>query len=235
MISDSELLVHTKRVSFELSNQCNLACVHRECPLSLESDVKMLPTKVVIDVLKTLKRHGFAGEVAWHTYNEPLCDPRLTYLIRRARRLCPKAGQYLSTNGIMLTQRKLDKLAAAGLTRIHVSAYTKKVFDRVSDLDFPIKHVVGRGRLIKNHLQIYNLPENDCDAPCQAPLGEIIISRDANILLCCREWQRRHTFGDLTQQPFESLLRSGVLHEVHARLSKGDRYLYLCRRCDWSR
>jgi len=235
MIPDSKLLIHTKRVSFELSNRCNLACAHRECPLNLESSVKTLPTRVIVDVLKTLKQHRFRGEIAWHTYNEPLCDPRLVPLIIKGRRLCPEAGQYLSTNGTMLTQRKLDKLAAAGLTRIHVSAYTKEIFNRVSNLMFPIKHVVERARLIRNHLQIYDQPEKDLNLPCQAPLGEIIISRDANVLLCCREWQRRHTFGDLTRQSFESLLRSGMLHEVHARLSRGDRYLYLCRRCDWSR
>lgn len=235
MIPDSDLLTYTKRVSFELSNQCNLARVHKECPLNLESDVKTLPTEVIMDVLETLEKHKFKGTIAWHTYNEPLSDPRLTSLISTARCLCPKAEQYLSTNGTKLTQKKLDELVAAGLTRIHISAYNERIFDRASDLDFPIKHSVEEGKLIKDHLQIYDQPEKNSDVPCQAPLGEIIVSRDANILLCCREWQRRHTFGDLTKQSFEDLLRSGILHKTHKRLSAGDRYLYLCKRCNWSR
>jgi len=230
------LLAHTERITLELSNQCDMAAHHKACPLSLEIGCpKILPSTVITDVLQTLGHLSFVGTIAFHNYNEPLADPRLDSILAEAKAACPSAELYFSTNGSLLTQERLDRLVAAGLSRIAVSAYSKSEFARLSSLTYPIPNLVAPMSLIPDHLSIYDLPEKNSRIPCHAPLREIIVSRDANILLCCREWQRRHTFGNLVVQTFEEILRGGELQAAYARLSRGDRYLYLCKRCDWVR
>lgn len=79
------------------------------------------------------------------------------------------------------------------------------------------------------------MPPIDCKAPCHAPLREIIISRDGNILLCCRDWKRQNTFGNFYKQTLKEILNNGKLLKVYKELTSGNRFLDLCKRCGSSR
>lgn len=235
MISDNELFKYTNYVYFELSNMCNLVKVHKRCPLSLEKEIIVLPSKIVLETLCVLKKFNYSGTIAFHNYNEPLIDPRLFKFIESARQLCPKSNIYFSTNGIFLNQTMLDELIESGLTDIHVSTYSDKDFERLSKLNYSINKCVSRQTLIKDHLEIYIKPILNIKVPCFAPLNQIIITRDGNLVLCCRDWKRKHVFGNLHREKLDEVLRNGELHYIYSHLSKGNRYLDLCSRCASSR
>lgn len=226
-----DLFKNTSRVSFETSNVCNMSHIHKVCPLSLEKDIIFLPSKIVFDVIDVLKKFSFDKTIAFHTYSEPLSDPRLFKFIEYARKSCPKSEIYFSTNGRILNQELLDELVDSGLTNIQISAYSKNDFDRLSNLNFKITHSVVLTTLIQDHLEIYGQPEVNSNTPCYAPLNEIIVSRDGNLLLCCRDWKRECTFGNLRQQSLEDIIQSKEFQNVYAELSKGNRFLNLCKRC----
>ena len=110
MISDNELFKYTNYIYFELSNMCNLSHYHKECPLSLEKNKIILPSKIVLETLDVLNKFNFNGTIAFHNYNEPLIDPRLIKFIEYSRKSCPNSKIYFSTNGIFLNQIILDEL-----------------------------------------------------------------------------------------------------------------------------
>ena len=89
----------TKRISFELSNICNLADLHKRCPLHQYQERHILPAEIVYQVLDCCKAYDFQGVFAFHQYNEPGVDPRLFMFMNRIKQLLPKAKMFLLTNG----------------------------------------------------------------------------------------------------------------------------------------
>ncbi len=228
------ILDDTSRVSIELSNLCNYASWHKKCPLHNIRDPVILPARIVRSVLSTLGEYNFQGVIAFHTYNEPLIDPRLFQFIDTARRECPRSSVHICSNGFYLTQTLAEELVAVGTASIRVSAYTRDEEERLSKIRVRIPYVVAFTKL-DDRLALYDRPEKQSCKPCGAPLNEIIVGCDGRISLCCLDWRRDHSFGDLHVQAFEDILRSGELQRVYERLSKGDRFLPLCKRCDWTR
>ncbi len=234
-VDGGNIFQHTNRVSIELSNLCNYSSVHKKCPLNLEVTPRILPAKIVIGVLDILHKYQFRGMIAFHTFNEPLIDPRLFKFIEYARKSCPDAVIYFSTNGFYLDQNLANELVECGLTSLHISAYSPKEYERLSKITLPIPINLEKMVLLDIVPALYQSPIIDNQTPCQAPLGEIIVTRDGQISLCCRDWQRRYIFGDLNEEPLEEILRKGNLQTVYSHLSRGNRVLDLCRRCDWCR
>lgn len=233
-VEDENILKYTNRVSIELSNLCNYADIHKKCPLNLVTEPTILPAKIVYGVLDTLKHNDFQGIIAYHTYNEPLIDPRLFKFIEYTHDACPKSEIYICTNGFYLNQILLDELVDSGVSKIHVSAYSKSEFKRLSKLKSSISFDVEMMKL-DDRLHLYETKENNTKNPCYAPLNEIIIAREGCISLCCLDWQRLYTYGNLYEQTLEEVIRSGELHAVYKRLSKGERFLPICKKCGWSR
>lgn len=225
---------HTKRISLELSNSCPYAGIHKKCPLSLVDEPVILPAEIVYDVLVTLGRHSFRGIIAFHTYNEPLVDPRLFQFIEFARKICPHSDLFIFTNGCYLNQTLADELVSSGVSRIRVSAYSRSELKRLSKIKLDITFSIKLEKL-DDRLHLYEAEERLSSKPCFAPLNEIIIAREGCITLCCLDWKRLYTFGDLRKQTFEEVVQSGELQAVYAKLSKGDRFLPLCKRCKHSR
>ena len=230
----NNIFKYTSRISFELSNLCNYADVHKKCPLNLVRDPIILPIRIVFDVLDTLKHNGFQGTIAYHTYNEPLIDPRLFKFIEYTHDVCPGCEIYICTNGFYLNQTLLDELIESGVSKIHVSAYSRSESKRLSKLKSNIPFDIEMVKL-DDRLHLYDKKEKNIKKPCYAPLNEIIIAREGNISLCCLDWKRKHVYGNLHKQTFEDIMYSGILQTVYDRLSSGDRFIPLCKRCDWCR
>ena len=233
-VMDDDIFKHTSRVSIELSNLCNYAGIHKKCPLHLVDEPIILPAKIVFDVLETLGCHNFRGTIAFHTYSEPLLDPRLFKFIEFARKACSHSEVYICTNGYYLDQTLAEELVDSGVSKIRVSAYFRSELERLSKVKLSIPFSVELTQL-DDRLHLYEAEENDTRKPCFAPLNEIIVAREGCISLCCLDWRRLYAFGNLGKQTFEEVMRSGELQVVYERLSRGDRFLPLCKRCGWSR
>jgi len=232
--SEISLFKNTIRVSFELSNLCNYSFIHKKCPLFLEKRPTILPSTIVYSVLDSLHGLKFKGEIAFHTYNEPLIDPRLFQFISYARRSCPRSNIYICSNGFYLDQTLADELVAVGVSEIRISAYSDKEFERLGKMKLTIPFKVER-QILDNRLNQYIGGIKNSSKPCFAPLNEICISRDGKIVLCCLDWKKEYVFGDLHKEPLETILKKDKVIETYDRLSKGDRFLELCKRCDWTR
>ena len=233
-VDDKNILEYTSRVSIELSNLCNYAEIHKKCPLNLVTEPTILPAKIVFDVLDTLKHNNFQGTIAYHTYNEPLIDPRLFKFIEYAHAACPKSEIYICTNGYYLNQILLNELVDSGVSKIAISAYSKSEYKRLSKLKSSMPLHVELMKL-DDRLHLYESEDNNTKKPCYAPLNEIIIAREGCICLCCLDWKRQYTFGNLYEQTLKDIILSGELHAVYKKLIKGERFLPICKKCGWSR
>ena len=230
-----DLLQHTSRVTFELSNTCNLAHAHVNCPAhKARSSPVFLPETIVRHVLEFMKADGFDGrEIAWHNYGEPTCDPRLFMFLDEARRLLPNSKQYILSNGVTMCQELLDELAAHGVTRLWFTAYTRAIADKLAALDHQAIESwrVEHREVLDARLTIYRREKRISHEPCFEPLENMLIRATGNVGLCCNDWRNEYPFGDLHSTSFEAILRSGKMQEVWEQLKTGDRCLPICKRC----
>lgn len=220
------MLSHTVRISFELSNRCNYAPFHKRCPLNTAKETIILSSKIVRKVFDSLG--GWAGIVAFHTYNEPLIDPRLFTFIEMAR------GNYIYilTNGYYLNQSLAQELEEAGAKAIETTAYSESEMLRLSKIKIAIPYIARRSTLDRR-LEMYDKKPVKCNKPCAAPLNEIIVGCDGCVRLCCYDWKGMHNFGNLYHSELEDVIKE--MKPVFDRLIRGERHLYLCQRCDKNR
>ena len=227
------------RVNFELSNRCNMAHLHPRCPAHRELSKlpENLASAVVFQVLRDLGGLGFDGCISFNQYGEPLMDPRLCWFLEFARQAVPKAKTLIWTNGTTLDAHLIEDLHSVGLGHLVVTAYTQADLERLKALDTRPGFMTLYSPHWVDVFGIYDAEPVRLTTPCYAPLTDLIVTREGQVALCCRDWERRHTFGDLHTTPFREILESEEISAVYARLSQGDRYLDICQRCrttrDW--
>lgn len=230
----SDLLAHTSRVTFEISDRCNLSHAHAKCPAHAVryADPVFLSTGIIHRVLDFMCDEGFDREIAWHNYNEPLADPRLLWLVDLAKVHVPDCGQYILTNGLNLNQGILDMLIYHGVTRVWVSAYTEDVEARckaykATDIDYKVR----RFKTLDKRLSIYDRPPVHDKHPCFEPLENLVIRADGRVGLCCVDWAQTVTYGDLHNTSMRQILEKSEIREDWQRNIEGDRWHDICRRC----
>jgi glycosyltransferase involved in cell wall biosynthesis len=228
------LFAQIKRISFQLSNLCNLEGIHKKCPLHCRKSSSILPSSIVTKVLDELGSIDYQGIVAFHIYNEPLIDPRLFSLIAETRRRCPGAKVYLLSNGYYLNQTILDELAVLGVWLLIVSAYSKADFERLSRYESRIPYKVFRATLDERR-SIYDGPPLDVKAPCYPFVTDLSIACTGEVTLCCLDWDRRFVYGDLHEETLQSVLEKFEVRQIAHGLMLGERTTDICRRCDWVR
>lgn len=228
-------LKFTKRVSFELSNICNNSSIHAKCPLSLKHEINILPKKVIISVLEVLKKYNFSGMISFHNYNEPGIDPRLMSLVELTKDYCPDCFIYFSTNGFYLDQNLIEEYEEAGVDKMHISAYSDSEYKRLSKLKTRKMALSIEHMFFDDRLAFYDSPEKKCDKPCYAPLNELIINNNADIVLCCWDWKYKYKYGNLKYQGLEEILTSKKISDVYNKLSRGIRHLDICKSCNQTR
>lgn len=226
---------HTKAIAIELSNVCSLAGAHKKCPLHLEKEIKVLSAAVVRQVLEVAGRHEYSGQLSFSQYNEPLEDPRLFTFLNYVGEVCPGVEVYVITNGRFLSQVMVEELSGAGVEHIIVSLYGSQAEQEAKRRQAEELCVGIWAGGHDDRLSIYDRQEVNWDRPCSSPLGQVVVTRDADVGLCCMDWRRQYTFGSLYERSLEEILVSEEVLETHRRLSLGDRFLDICKRCTTGR
>ena len=225
----------TKRISFELSNICNLAQQHKQCPLHFQDEPRILPEFVIDGVLETCQKFRFAGVFAFHLYNEPGIDPRLVSLMDKIKSRLPDSKLFLLTNGWYLNQTLAEELVQHGLDFLSISSYSQRDHERLAriQLDIPVSLI---RQTLDDRLTWYESPiDRGRSFPCYCPLYEICITCEGLVSLCPYDWQRQNVFGDLSVESLEEVLERREPWRVYEGLASGRRTLDICRGCHTSR
>lgn len=233
------MLEYTKRITFELSNDCNLAPIHEKCPAHHVKRIEALDTGIIHKTIDWAASQGFTGGFAFHMYNEPLMDKRVYDLCEYIQKKCPTSmGTLIWTNGAYLRQPTLDKLLARKVHTIRVSTYTKRDQERMEALALANPHAP---LLFSFGIQVFDErltkdaghPQPQDTRPCYAPLVDLTVNHQGKLVLCCMDWNASVTYGNLYEQGVEELLRDNFtrMKLVYDQLSTGNRIFDMCRQC----
>ena len=230
------MLEHTRIVTFELSNFCPYAPMHKKCPLHKDLPPRTLPSTVVARTLEELYHMGFTGFVAFHNYSEPLADPRLFSFIDLTTSYGMKP--WIWSNGWNLTQQLLDELIEIHhIARITLTAYTANTFESLNYGLITPEITLCDPIHLDDRRFYYTIPyrEEYQGYPCirGAPLDELIINSKGHVVLCCFDWKGEKVFGDLTKETLQDVFSRGDITEAYVSLQEGKRIFDLCRRCLW--
>lgn len=211
--------------AFELSNRCNYAQYHPECPTDSKAEPIFLNTDIIKDAIKYFGSMNYIGTLFFNIYNEPLIDPRLFMLLEFNKQHCG-CDACLYTNGWGLNQYLVDELIKLNV-RITVSYYTDKEEERLSKLQSIMGVRIALDPLVKTIYQ--NLPIYT--GPCRFPSIYGMVNHRGKFVLCCRDYEYRNILGDLNKNSIHEVLTSDYRNEVCERLEAGDRFLDVCKRC----
>lgn len=124
VLGSRSALAGLRYVELETSRLCNRTCDW--CPNG-HSDARRVQQLMDWDLFKKitaeLGEHQFAGFFAFHNFNEPLANPRLTEEIAHVRRTMPDAKPAVYTNGDLLKADRLAELLELGVAYLRVTRY----------------------------------------------------------------------------------------------------------------
>lgn len=110
-----------QRIHVELTNKCNFSCVF--CPDSKMTRKRgFMAEDLARGVLDEISELDLAEKVTFHVMGEPLLHPHFFEILDHARAVRLPVG--LTTNGALLTQERIRKLAEHDLHQIDISLQT---------------------------------------------------------------------------------------------------------------
>ena len=232
-----------KTIFFELSNICNYSYLHKACPLHVVKNKATIPTYIVKKTIDELGEINYSGVIAFHCYNEPLIDPRLFYLTRYAKDICNNAIIRITTNGFYLTQELSKELYNFGVGQLIVSIYSTAEKERIKllfnsemiknyKIEISMQDMIHR---LDGRRDIYTREPISCSLPCYSLTSEIIIRHTGDVCLCCLDFDSKFVYGNLAIAPLKDILVSESVKAVQSKLSTGERFLEICKRCNWQR
>ena len=126
---------YPRTFNLEPTNACNLTC--QMCPRDKSSrkigfmDMELL--KRILDEAKTFGPRHFV----LHKDGEPLLHPHIVEIVSAIKLAHPGNTAYISTNGLVLDNRKSEELIKTNLDQLHISigAATPETYSRIRGTD----------------------------------------------------------------------------------------------------
>ena len=238
----SKVVLHGTRDWFDYaiiqhSTACNRRCVY--CPQGAHPcEQRLMPVPLFNLALDRLRESHFFGVLSFDFYNEPMLDGRLADLVQAAKARLPFTWIALFTNGDFLSLPAASELISAGVKYFVVSSHGP-----VDDLERRMAPVVERfGRRIKiNSIDADTgglsnrggSVEGDFKSLNQGVcrLRQLIIDVDGDVLLCCHDYSKSVTFGNIRTQTLAEIWR-GRYAVIRHQLESGVKPLPVCQRCN---
>ncbi len=116
-----------RRISIEITSQCNLRCIHCYHP---DHKIQYLDKQHIVDIVKQFKKLGLSYVTL--TGGEPLMHPDLFEIIRELKRLNVFIDIY--TNGVLINTEIIEFLKQYDIVNVQVSVYStdEKTYDIIT-------------------------------------------------------------------------------------------------------
>jgi len=227
-----------KILELNIMNNCNRSCIF--CPHS-DNSYKNTQGHMTYETLKlivdNLIRFSFKNTLSICGFGEPLLHKDLPKFISLLRTTESSLVE-LITNGDLLSSENIAEFYANGLNLLNVSVYDKETDVKVSrllkDID-PSLYIIKRRYLaninLVNRIEILKGEEQTVSKPCYLPSYKMMVDIDGTVLLCCNDWTRKHTFGNLTTDDLRTVWLNNM-NQYRLNLLRGNRDMGACKHCN---
>lgn len=233
--------------SIEINTHCNRACTYCPNSISPQKAERMKPA-VFLAVVERLREIRYGGVVDFVFFSEPTLHPDLAGCIKLVKDRVPNAITRICTNGDLLDEAKVKTLLAAGLARIYVMRHNptpagwrermERLAQRFSGLFVPmdideVENTTGLhdfgGRVPVRKARVPM--RRNGHAYCNVHTHCAQIGVQGDWLLCCVDYERTVTLGNLCEQSILEIWKSPGFRSLRRDLDAGIAKLPVCRRC----
>lgn len=225
-------------VAIMLSNLCNYAILHPQCPANHVKKKEIMPGGKVYQILDELADDGYEGSICFHIYNEPTIDPRLFIFIQYAKKRMPDCKIRVYSNGYYLNQMMIEEFHDIGADIFTTTGYGVDEYERLIDLNVKYPFSVVWGRL-DERLDWYkeeNAEQGLMNPRCYTFLNQVCIYSNGEIGTCCLDYETPYKLGNIFEMSLKEILGRRELVAFQDELISGNRSRFsLCCNCHWNR
>ena len=214
---------------------CNRTCSF--CPHSMEFPNKKNYMNVALadKLADELSYYEWDGVISVSGYGEPLLHPDIGNIIKQftARGLNTR----LVTSGDRILNKRFtpEEIDDWDLLSIKIDCYDGQ--DDVDKMNDILKNLKTSKRISTGPDEISNrggyLWKSNVNMPCYQPSMKSIMDWNGDIYVCCEDWNKNVSFGNIYKQTFSSIWLSEELHDVRKRLQNGMRTFSSCQNCNF--
>ena len=226
-----------RSVAIEISTFCNRTCYY--CPNLLEeTPVEFMAEETFHEIIDQLKEINYSGIILYHFYNEPLLDKRLPNFIRYVKTNLPNCVSRVVSNGDFLSTDLADNLINAGVLDIMITIhdidgenFLNKLRPVLTKYPEYIHVNTIHNQPISNRGGAIKVKQLDKKDTCTDPLTSLTLDHKGNVLLCCNDYYRKHSFGNITHAKISKIWHSEDFSRLRKELRNGVANLEICRKC----
>ncbi|MBQ6019534.1 MAG: SPASM domain-containing protein [Clostridia bacterium] len=238
-------------VEVETINKCNGVCSF--CPNNRYADqspAQVMTEDVFRKIVTDLAARDYNGIFFFNGNNEPFLDKSICDRIDYVRQMLPRARLEVFTNGSLLTDAILDRIAGK-LDLLLINNYcedytlnegSKRAIahyranrERYGDTEVIVEYRYVRQLLTNRGGEAPNKKNSSRvhRSLCLVPFEESYIFADGVMGLCCNETRRLVEFGSVTENDVFDLFESPRLQEIRRQLAQGRDRCEFCKYCDF--
>lgn len=234
-----------KQVLIETRTDCNNHCPF--CPHAFkEKPLGIMEWNCYTTIIEQLCSINYNGRVALMLSNEPLLDDRLEEMIVYAKSKSQRLFLDITSNGRLLTVKKLDNFFRLGLDNININDYRgdRDLYpQKWSPYLEPIYAAYGNNpkvsfkyRRLDESLPNYagNIPQSfnhEDFGFCNYPFRKLTIAYSGDVLLCCDDFLYSTNFGNVMNDELINCWNNDELNSIRLSLLDNKR-IGLCENCN---
>ena len=238
-------------VNIETINRCNSECEFCSANIHAERRPFMkMDENLYYSVIDQLADWGYKGHLTLYGNNEAFLDTRLVEFHKYAREKLPDSFIFCSTNGLMLTVKKVKELQPY-INQLIINNYglEMKLHENVQDVYDYIKSHPEEFKDLDVQIQIRYIKEvltnragsspnkqateKVITEPCLLPFTDIWITPNGKVGLCCCDNFEVTDFGDLNTTPLKDIWNSEKMKEMRVQIANGRQNYPFCKHCDF--
>ena len=215
---------------------CNRTCSF--CPHSMEfPNLKnYMKVELANKLAEELFKLKWQGIISVSGYGEPLLHPNIGNIIKAftSRNISTR----LVTNGDRILNGKFTskEIDSWDLSFIKIDCYDGQ--DDVDKINKILKDLKTYKRIMTGPVGLSNRAgvlwfNKTLKKPCYQPSIKSMMDWNGDVYVCCEDWNKETSFGNVYKQSFSSIWLSEELHDIRMRLQNGIRTFKSCKNCNF--